>query len=139
MAATAGPSKLPTPHPARTGADNAEAELMNLVARLGIQDVEELTAGRNPPGLSDAEVALRLFAEEARSVVRINNDRAVAQRLQDDELGTPASAAQGRPAPRNLPPTQQKGLLARLFSHKSRSGTLAPAPPPIPTPPRYAS
>lgn len=98
MSALAGPSRLgqssirPRPLVANAGSlwDREESDLSDLVARLSIEDIDELENCRKGKGkegapLSDAEVAFRIFAEDARALMQYNNDRALAQALSETE------------------------------------------------------
>lgn len=69
-----------------------ESDLSDLVARLSIQDIEELEdrqKGKRKKGafLTDAELALSIFAEDARALIQFNRDRALAEAL--NEMGEP--------------------------------------------------
>lgn len=116
MSAQAGPSRLRhgPAHPLAHQPSREEADLSDLVARLSIQDVDELESrhkGKETQGtrLTDAELALKLFAEEARSVMEFNNDRALAMALSEVDERAPAAraslAAATRPRPGATGPT----------------------------------
>lgn len=85
MSSPAGPSRprLRTAPPA-----DHEADSHALVARLSLQDIDDLQSQTAPqPGTprSDREVALALFAQDARSSIVFQRDRALAARLQAEE------------------------------------------------------
>lgn len=86
MSAHAGPSTLRKPVVSR----DDESDLHTLAARLTIKDIEYLESRqrgkqREGTGLTDGELALRIAAEEARSSIIFDNDRAIAQSLHDAE------------------------------------------------------
>jgi hypothetical protein len=96
MAAQAGPSRLrdTSAHPlapnARPSTSHEEVDLSNLVARLSIQDIDELQSQvRKGSQMSDAELALSIFAEDARSLITFNSDRALAVALNEAEPRPP--------------------------------------------------
>lgn len=110
MSAQAGPSRLGRTSD-RTQARHISREetvLSDLVARLSLQDIEVLErqqngTDRHESQLSDADLALRLFAEDARSLVMFNIDRALAMSLNDtgerafeDLPAAPATPRQAR-------------------------------------------
>jgi hypothetical protein len=108
MAAQAGPSNLrhASAHPlapnARPPTSREEADLSNLVARLSIQDIDELESQtRDGSQTTDAELALRIFAEDARSLITFNSDRALAEALYAAEPRPPVLHA--NPASRDRP------------------------------------
>jgi hypothetical protein len=85
LAAHAGPSRA-----GRNPSFDVDAEFLALMAQLSLQDIEEIErqqrhVARAGRPLSDAELALTLFAEEARASIMFNNDRAFAQALQAAE------------------------------------------------------
>jgi hypothetical protein len=101
MAAEAGPSRLrhtsarPLASNARPSSSREEVDLSNLTARLSIQDIDELESRQGRNGmqrsqLTDAELALRIFAGDARSLITFNNDRALAMALNEVEPRQPA-------------------------------------------------
>lgn len=64
--------------------------MLDLAARLSLADVDELIGqhkgkAREGAPLSDAEIALNLFAEDARSMSLFNSDRALARSLGQEE------------------------------------------------------
>ena len=73
----AGPSTL---HRSRIGEDTD----LNLAARLTLEDIREIEQQQAP--MTDAALALRLAAQEARSSLIFETDRALAQSLQDVEV-----------------------------------------------------
>ncbi|KDQ60369.1 hypothetical protein JAAARDRAFT_56274 [Jaapia argillacea MUCL 33604] len=85
MAAVAGPSRPPLFSLQRK--ETEETRLLNLATKMTIQEIDELLGRTLPSTTSDADLARRLFAEEARSVRRIASDRALAQSLHDAEHG----------------------------------------------------
>jgi hypothetical protein len=111
MAAQAGPSRPrhTSAHPlasnARPSSSREEVDLSNLVARLSIQDIDELESRQKRNGmqgsqLTDAELALSIFAEDARSLITFNSDRALAMALNEVEPRAPvfhANRAASRP------------------------------------------
>lgn len=76
-----------------------------LVARLSLQEIDEFEGGHmadhGEGPMSDAELALSLFFEDARSLRRFNSDRAIALSLSEstDDPEPAAQAAQSQ-APR---------------------------------------
>ena len=112
MAAQAGPSRLRHGHASPDAvppASREETELSNLVARLSIQDVDELESrqqwkGTKGPQLTDAQLALKIFAEDARSVIAFNNDRTLAMALSEAEPQPPVVYA-NQAASRSRPTT----------------------------------
>ena len=107
MAAQAGPSRPghTSTHPlasnARPSSSREEVDLSNLIARLSIQDIDELEKnGMQGSQLTDAELALSIFAEDARSLITFNSDRALAMALNEEEPRPPvfhANRAASRP------------------------------------------
>lgn len=95
MSVQAGPSRLRQTPLRRHGSNQEEENLSALAARLSIQDIEELQArqrGQRREGapMSDAELALSLFAEDAHSLLTFNTDRAMALSLSEiDEVPDP--------------------------------------------------
>ena len=81
MSALATSSRQPLHNP--RAALNAEAELYASVARLSIQDLDELDAMQRSQGArtSDTTLALQLARQEIENQQRINNDREAALRL----------------------------------------------------------
>jgi hypothetical protein len=74
-------------HPALNQPDT---DLLTLAAQLSLEDVEQIERHQrgldmNNSHVSDAELALSLFAQEARNSIMFNNDRALAQALQEDD------------------------------------------------------
>jgi hypothetical protein len=89
MASRAGPSTLRH----TLAGENEASDLVSLTARLTLQDIQEIESrqkGKRNEGapMTDAELALRLAAEEARSSVIFDSDRAIAQRLQESDDAT---------------------------------------------------
>ncbi|KIM77724.1 hypothetical protein PILCRDRAFT_613582 [Piloderma croceum F 1598] len=111
MAAQAGPSNLrhtsayPLASNARPSSSREEVDLSNLIARLSIQDIDELESRQGKNGmqgshLTDAELALSIFAEDARSLITFNSDRALPMALNEAEPRQPvfhANRAASRP------------------------------------------
>jgi hypothetical protein len=76
----AGPSRLTGPAPTRL-----EDELWSLAARLSLEDLEAMETRATRSRISDADLALSIFAQEAKSSRMINEDRAIAQRMHEEE------------------------------------------------------
>ncbi|KAF8663439.1 hypothetical protein AX16_001009 [Volvariella volvacea WC 439] len=102
-----------TSHPHQSSPAPQEQDSARLAALLTLQDIEEIEAlerNKHRAGvpLTDAELALTLFAKEARSSLVIENDRLIAQRLQEMEngqdmpMGTAGTSLQ---QPRSVGPT----------------------------------
>ena len=110
MSARAGPSRLrhssalPQAPDGRPQLSNEESDLVDLIARFSIQDVEQLEnlqKGKRREGapLTDAELALSIFAEEAQALLQFNSDRVLAEALNEMEeptLLTPLDDPTGR-------------------------------------------
>ena len=65
-------------------------DLLTLAAELSLEDIEQIERHQirldtDNTGVSDAELALSLFAQEARNSIMYNNDRALARALQGDD------------------------------------------------------
>ncbi|KZT20949.1 hypothetical protein NEOLEDRAFT_1151039 [Neolentinus lepideus HHB14362 ss-1] len=86
MASVAGPSTRASLRQHST----EEAQLRDMYARMSMLDIEELEASSTGTQLSDAQLAQRLFAEEARAMMTFQNDRALAESLQEAENPTTA-------------------------------------------------
>lgn len=87
MSTQAGPSR-PRAAVIANNIDN-EAAFLDLAVQLSLEDIDALQAahkGKQRQGapISDAELALNLFAEDARALAMFNNDRALAQSLASD-------------------------------------------------------
>jgi len=82
MATLAGPSTARAPRPSSRFVDD-EAELYASIARLSIQDIDELEARQRRnygrPVSTDAELAIRMAREEVEALDRFNSDRALAR------------------------------------------------------------
>lgn len=87
--APAGPSRRRTRVQHETS-DTLDADMLALVAQMGLNDITEIEERRKGKGRadatpSDADLALTLFAEEARAFRIRESDRALAQSLQEEE------------------------------------------------------
>lgn len=109
MFAQAGPSRL-RQTPAVHGRSQEEENTLALFGRLSLQEINDFEGGhRTNHGegpVSDAELALSIFLEDARSLQRFNSDRAMALALgesADDPFPT-TQAAQPPPIPNVLRP-----------------------------------
>ena len=78
---------------ASTSRNDLATDLLDrsLAAQLSLEDIEyleRLQRRNRRDGIVDSDAVLALFlsAEEARSTIMFNNDRALAQALQDHEL-----------------------------------------------------
>ena len=72
-------------HPALNQPD---AELLTLAAQLSLEDIDQIERfqrrlARDNTRISDEELALSLFAQEARNSIMFSNDRALARALQE--------------------------------------------------------
>ncbi|EGO03352.1 hypothetical protein SERLA73DRAFT_174808, partial [Serpula lacrymans var. lacrymans S7.3] len=96
-------------------ADNYETVLAQLIGQLSLDDIQGLERiqrerERSRTQLTDREIAYGLFLENAREVITFNNDRAIAQRLFNEQQNNarvniqPANATRARAAepPQNL-------------------------------------
>lgn len=89
MSTHAGPSRL-RPTPDRSTVSQHQADILALAAGLTLEDIEELEStqkGKHRQGepMTDAELALSIFAEDTRSSIIFDNDRAIALSLQASE------------------------------------------------------
>ncbi|KII92507.1 hypothetical protein PLICRDRAFT_172589 [Plicaturopsis crispa FD-325 SS-3] len=124
MSSVAGPSR-PTVRSTSARAHDEEADLLDLAARLSLADVDELIGqhkgkAREGAPLSDAEIALNLFAEDARSMSLFNSDRALARSLGQEEeevfsarLQTPPTRAPDQRQRPTRPPVARPATTAQ--------------------------
>lgn len=96
MSTHAGPSRLGQssarlqPQNPRPLSSREEVDLTALVARLSDEDIDQIEArhnGKQRQGavLTDAELALSIFAEDARTLKKFNSDRALAEAMNEGE------------------------------------------------------
>lgn len=105
MSAQAGPSRLRQP-PVLNGRSQEEENMETLFARLSLQEIDVFEgvhrADQGEGPMSDAELALSLFFEDARALQRFNSDRAMALSLNEstyDPVPTTRAAPPQAPRP----------------------------------------
>ncbi|THH13680.1 hypothetical protein EW146_g6574 [Bondarzewia mesenterica] len=136
LQAEAGPSRpLPSRPNDRTDSHTEEAAMSSLMAQLSLEDIEILESGfkikqRRGAPLTDAELAMSLFAEDARASIVFESDRAFALSLQASEPHAGLDAGQ-----RQTNPTSSR---AHIPSNQS-SSTPAPRSDSLPAPQTWGS
>lgn len=119
MSLAAGPSHLHRPRHQASENNLLEEDVIAMVAQLGLDDIADIERrqkgkARANATLNDGDLALALFAEEARAFGTRESDRALAQSLQEEEDRThpqlPANTAPRTQAPqgRATQPTFQR-------------------------------
>ena len=79
--------------------DDLDAETSALIARMALEDIEELYNSRKGKGrydapLTDAEVALQMQAENLRTFLKLIDDSQVAQSLATENAGSTACSSE---------------------------------------------